>query len=998
MLTIRGNLLAAGYHSSTYSIEAYSNVLMNRMHSIFMGFPGVFATFFRGCLVCLGPFVTRFCLVFAVAWLLDSLFNFLAQTLFWCLGIDQPDNTVDEAFMEEMRDAMNYESRDDKGAQKSNKSKTLRMEFEAAKRPLFVFKSLDYFGKKIEFIQLNPDITRDIRACTDVSEREDLREELALALRIHAKVATAAIHRTKSDLDATKLIASFMRQCEKDGIEQHEILSAVGREKEAFLCQDPNTSPKVKQMLYESTIETLKTSDLLGQEFQGSADQNCDGVSAKILKNLCSIKPAGSATRTAHMFFYRGRAAWMNKHVFLQLTETSQFTITRHSDKAMPQDYTFNWCDCKVQQHENLDLVLVQFPRTLSPFPEVFDLIAKDADMNFAVLPGGRLVTRRGENALYLNTAHPIKVRQAFKLPCGSMQPFDTAIASQNMHTHDGDCGSPFLAIDAQAPRKIMGMHMMGNGVGSATATIITQELLQDMEKHSKFDQHVEVPAQDFQGVAEPFVQNPLFKTPTPFEPTKTKVRRSLIHGMVTEPITRPTILRPTEECDPMVRGVRELQSQKHIVSEKFLERASGVLTRFISGKPVIARTLTLEEACTGKGVPGLEPVERSTSAGLPLSLEPNAQGKKKWIDEDHQPTPALCRMVATFIREVEIGKVENPPIFKDTLKDERVKLAKADMNHPENIKTRLFAASPLVFLLTLRMFFGAFFGHAIFNAIFNTCTSGANPFGSDWHQLADWLHQVSKKVDDGDYKCYDTTQPSGFLIAVFDSIRAWYRLNGGSERDDMIRERLAEFCYHAFHSCRGTVYRVQGTLPSGMFGTTQINSGVNLVTFFYAFTKIYPNATNQEFLDNVRTATHGDDVIFAVSDKFPEFTSENIGLALAEIGMVFTPALKGDTPTVARPIEEVTFLKRSFKKIQGLYRAPLATESSLEMCNWITKSNDPRTATIDNCKNAMRELALSEPNDDWQKKIQAAVYNQCGELLPIISASELCAEFKKFY
>ena len=567
------------------------------------------------------------------------------------------------------------------------------------------------------------------------------------------------------------------------------------------------------------------------------------------------------------------------------------------------------------------------------------------------------------------------------------------------MHTIAGDCGAPFLCIDNRRERKVFGFHMLGNEYGSGTSVVITKEVFREMEIAGQFRADLEIPIQEFQGVPDPMIDIPVDVIPTPFEPTKTKFRRSEIFGMVTEPTTTPSVTRKTDDFDPMERGITELQKPKYWVDHRFLEKAKAVTSvRLCEGEPTIARTLTIEEACSGEGIIGMEPIERSTSAGLPLCMEPDANGKKKWIDEDHRPTPTLVEMTEKFEQEVFDGYLEKPPVFKDSLKDERVKLEKADKSQPEKIKTRLFAACPLVFLVSLRKYFGAYYAHATRNSITNSQTGGMNPFGADWERLAQWLFEVNKNVDDGDYKCYDTTQPSGFLEVVFDTIRLWYNVNGGNSKDDLIRSRLAELCYHAFHSMRGTVFRVQGTLPSGMYGTTPINSGVNLVTFYYAFDQIYPNATPQEFLDNVRTATHGDDVVFSVSPKYPDFTSENIGIALVDIGMTFTPALKNGTATIARPIEEVTFLKRSFRKVRGLYRAPLARESSLEMCNWITKTNDRRTATIDNCRAAMRELALSEPDTTLQQRIQAAVYERTHELLPIITEEELCNEFTKFY
>jgi len=114
----------------------------------------------------------------------------------------------------------------------------------------------------------------------------------------------------------------------------------------------------------------------------------------------------------------------------------------------------------------------------------------------------------------------------------------------------------------------------------------------------------------------------------------------------------------------------------------------------------------------------------------------------------------------------------------------------------------------------------------------------------------------------------------------------------------------------------------------------------------------------------------------------------------LAEVGMIFTPAAKDGVETHARPIEEVTFLKRGFKRMFGVYRAPLATASSLEMCNWVTKSRDPIMATIDNVTTAMRELAISEPDTMLQQQLQAAVMRNTGRIVPIISPTEMCRSF----
>jgi hypothetical protein len=988
------DLLAVGVHAPNEARNSWAHVLAGVLRRAFIGITSCFAQMWNYLLssVAVRAFLlsaTIYAAVYAITAILLQLTDYIFE---WVYGKPEGELTDEEivAIYKEM-----FESRDEHGAQKSHKGKTARMGYEATGLDKLVINEMDFgYGKKMKYVSLNTQLYDRLAECTDTVERLEILEECGSAMKMYGALLAAAVIASKRPVcaDTTKVMTIFVERLREKGMSMEDICEMLEKKQHATLIAATECE-KEKQMIYQAALENIKPP----QKFQGSADQNCDGVADAIMKNLCDIGLPRSATRISQVFFFKSRTAWMNKHAFDSMKGNSKFKLTRFSTNGEPEELIFDWCDCKISRHDVLDIMLVQFPETLKPFQKVFQHIAKDCDLKIEFFPAGRIVTRRRGIANIMNCPTPRFNNESFNLPTGELVGICAAIRYDFMHTVSGDCGAPFLAVDPTQSRKIFGFHMLGNSFGSGTSIVVTQEILEDLERHGQFESHCEVVFQAAPVNPDPMVREPLTTVDTPFEPSKTKYRQSAVFGEITAPVTRPTVLHHPL-IDPMNRGLQELQKPKHIIHGEFLDECPAVLTRFIGGTVTTARTLTIEEACSGAGILGLEPIDRSTSAGLPLCNEPDACGKKKWIDDDHKPTLALKSMVNLLIEEIVEGEVTNPPIFKDTLKDERVKHEKADPSQPDKIKTRLFAACPLTFLVTLRMYFGAFFAHCMVNMINNTCTSGMNPFGSDWERLAKWMFEVNKKVDDGDYRCYDTTQPSGFLKVVFDAIRLWYRMNGGSERDDLIRKRLAEFCYHAFHSMRGTVYRVQGTLPSGMYGTTPINSGVNLVVFFYAFKQIYPLSSAKDFLDNVRTATHGDDVIFAVSELFPEFTSVNIGKAIADIGMTFTPAVKNGAPTVARPIEEVTFLKRGFKKINGLFRAPLATESSMEMVNWITKSNDPLSATIDNCKAAMRELAISEDTVELQTKIQAAVYRKTGTILPIISAVELCNEFYKFY
>jgi len=878
---------------------------------------------------------------------------------------------------------MTRESRDAHGGQKSNKTTSIKMQFETLP-PCEYLEVYNIFGAK--YLGIRQDIID--YACTEGGET--VADLIKIAYLQFAEVlieASAGGGYSEETLNR-RMIEFYTQTASKTSYEAAlDSLDATKSEKKMVLEGD-------KHQNFQKWLSNQE----FKLQYQGSADQNADGIAKAITGNILDIRARGALGKASQIFFITARVAWCNKHTY-ELLKNNDFTITRFKKDNTPDHLDFQWQDCKVIAHPELDIVLIHFPKTLTPYPTVMKHIITDKDLDFKMLPAGRIVTRRDGIVTYIQSPSPSVVEKA-QVQAGEIVPASSAICYTNMNTIVGDCGAPFFILDPTRQRKICGLHFLGNSFGTGQAVLVTQELLQSMMDAGDFEEDLQY-QHSFSGLtSDTIVDLPLGEIPTPFEPTKTKVRHSIIHGEVSEPITAPSILRVTPLCDPMERGVKELHKQRHIVPQRFIEQAQQVLTRFTSGPIQVARTLTLDEALSGKGIIGLEPIEVSTSAGLPLCMDPDAKGKLKWINLEREPTDEFRKMMDSFIGELKSGTLTDIPIFKETLKDERVKKAKANIHDPNKIKTRLFSASPLKLLVALRMYFGAFMAHVVRNQIRNTSTTGTNPHGPDWQLIADWLHEVSTKVDDGDYFCFDTSQPSGFLQAVYDAIREWYNMNGGTPEDDKIRRQLADLCIHPYRSARGVVYRTNGSLPSGLFGTTPINSGVNLVAFFYAFKILYPWASSADFLANVRTVTHGDDVLFSVSEEYDGFTSENIGLALANIGMTFTPADKGGVASLARPIEETTFLKRGFKKIGGIYRAPLDTKSSLEMANWITKTADPTKATIDNCEAAFRELAISEDDLTLQKRIRDAVYRATNgrHTLQLITQEEAIASlFKNF-
>lgn len=885
------------------------------------------------------------------------------------------------------------ESRDTQGGQKSHKSRSMKLEMlhEYLGSVELLETSKYGLGSDDEYVHIRHDL---MQAALDLGRLNvELHELLQAAFDQYADLFLFASQDGGLDLITLqpKLLETYRSAALRYGPEAvMNALDADERVKKMYArSQDIN--------VFEAWVDTLPPT----YKFQGSADQNADGIATAISTNLFDIRAAGAATYASHIFFYSARSAWCNKHTY-ELLKHSDFTITRYKKDGSPDSLTFKWSDIKLVAHPELDLVLLRFPITLSPLPNVEKHLFTDADLNFSILPACRLVTRRNGQILWLQSPAPFIIEKALEHD-GIIVPASTAIGYTDMHTISGDCGAPLLAMDPTRQRKICGLHFLGNGFGSGQSVIITLDLIKSMEVAGGFEPEL-TPTYKLEAcTVDTPINFPSGVVPTPFEPTKTKVRQSIIHGQVSEPTTAPAILRPIPGADPIMRAALQADRQRYIIPKTFIDELQTVLTRYTSGQTTLSRTLTLEEAIQGIG--HLPPLDLSTSAGLPLCLETNG-GKGKWITPDRQPTPEFRKMVEDFITGLENDKLVEPVLFKDTLKDERVKKHKADRTNPEKVKTRVFSAAPLVHTVVSRMYFGAFVSHAVKNSIRNTCTSGVNPHGPDWQMIVDYLQEVNNLTDDGDYETFDLTTPSGFMFATFLAIIKWYNINHRDpdspqhQKDTKVRGHLADIACHPMHVVNGIVYITNGVLPSGLFGTTIINCGDNLCCFYYAWKKIYPMETAQSFLKNVRTVTHGDDVLFSVSPDFPDFTTANIGQALRTIGMNFTAADKSEFGSVARPIEGCQFLKRGFKKIAGIYRAPLERNSSLEMCNWVTKCPDLEQATVDNIETAMRELAISEDDTVWQEKLQKAIYQHTNgrRYLPIPTQADAIRDLFKHF
>lgn len=811
-----------------------------------------------------------------------------------------------------------------------------------------------------------------------------------------------------------------------------ELLSEDAYE-EIYNCKAPWV--KNKSILHDATLVARESWDIEGKtprmrapvkgvtmaRKQAAIDGNGESVAEKVKNNMASFHPTNNTNVQGGCgVFVRGRVCLMNVHVLNSLQQADpEFCYV-----TLPNNGTisvFPWKDLKSFVHPTIDLAGLAFPTQVRDHVDILDHIARQDDLKFEQCHT-RIILKRKRSFETVTCQSKVKFERLRVMLTGDMSPdgseqtpdctyFDVKnfIHYSGTETKAGDCGALVMHCNPRIDRKIMGMHVAGTPNNGFAFMLVREHVDTILDQFSPSQKlvFIQPTVTKAQGNVDNIIggSTELFGAVTPlFEPVKTAITPSEIPD-VFEQHKRPAILRKTNGFDPLLEGAKKYGAEPHYITEAELDSCrSSVEAALFPGDIKISRDLTTEEAIFG--IPDLvEELKTDTSPGYPwCTHKTKLPGKKHWINtEERSVHKALLEAIEKLENNSAQGIIE-PCIFRDTLKDERRPLKRTDPNDPANIKTRLVSAAPMELSIVLKKYYGAFMTHIQEHKIQNTVAIGVNPYGVDWQFIANYLHEMNDKANDGDYAGFDVSQLPAFLGVFFDVGRKWYRLASDAPnsqdflRSDRIREVISRHVMFATHICQGYIYRAQGKLPSGTLGTTQINSSTNLSAFQYAFDKLFPSAPGPvNFHNNVRFISQGDDNIFSVSPTHEKFTCQAIGGVLDKIGMTYTAATKGDGYLESRPIEECTFLKRGFKRFNGFYKAPLDLKTCEDMVMWTKKSDDNISATQVNVEMAAKELAIADTTNTRIDKIKAAMMKK-GIYTPLPTLQEVLADHQKFY
>jgi len=716
-----------------------------------------------------------------------------------------------------------------------------------------------------------------------------------------------------------------------------------------------------------------------------SGDQNSQELRRLILRHLYRIK---IGKRRMNALAFNGQNLLLTHHFIADVNNGEAVELTGEGPYAL----TFLFRKELVQRINDEDLVIYGPVIQLRPAPMFSRHCIREKDVGVYKRFQGELVSRDAtEDTVYVYPTEFVRRDLEPNLPT-EHQPDDIRYKVANgfayaAPTKRGDCGAIGIAHNAKLTRKLVSFHVSGftekfiGGLG----IILTQEML---EKHLQL-QYVDINEAHFSSILDSeedarcliptgyTIIGTVLKGKGVFSPTKTSIKPSLIHGMVTEPTTAPSVLAPRDPRNksgqsPLRKGLVKYTKPvigwaphivdlvaKHIQANQAMMRCLRPDMQFMSMNLVINGHPTYEH---------YDPINLDTSPGYPyvLTRPTGSEGKFYLFDALHEPgerteyamKPELIHVTWHNLMALSTG--HRPAwIWTHNLKDERRPLHKI-----ESASTRLFTMGPTDFTLICRALFLDFIAAFYASHTKTFSAVGVDPDSPSWTFMYESLREMSSVGGDGDYSAFDGTLEPELMLECIQSMAIWTWNN--VERNDpkfptyiitfpgddinfppIYMDKAAYFraCYiiaveliHTWELAQDVLHVKHQGNPSGCPLTVVLNTIVGQMYLECCYLRLVEKGmfeisrdlnlpgkgdgwvlsseafSLRQFDKSVRTFIYGDDNIYAIEAETSKwFNPQTIADELLEHGIDYTPASKTGA-NVLKSIEELQFLKRKIR------------------------------------------------------------------------------------
>lgn len=762
--------------------------------------------------------------------------------------------------------------------------------------------------------------------------------------------------------------------------------------------------------------------------------QECENLSVKVRRNMVvfGFQRGNDKRELGCMTFVRGSIVMIPYHFIIMirnLPEDTQFfyrNFGQMTQQFIPRKWVMDgvrvglkvekdaWLfDAHLDSHKK-DLVKVFI--TQPDLEKLYDcrsrLVTREAQF-YAEYP--TILCKEGRVKYMSQTRPPAMAKDPLTLEPIEPVELMTCLYSSDIISTPGQCGGILIADNTRIQGKLAGMLSIGDTHSFTEYTPIYREeleaalekfrglhaFLEMAEPETVVDTEKELPI-----VGKFYIEG---ETTPSFQQMKTALIPTEIHGMVMPNDVAPSLLHRTfDQDDPMYKGLAKCAQPRPYIEEWVLKAATENVKRKLfqehhAKRSDLARLYTYEESVRGvEGEEFVDAINRNSSPGHPWQHDQprGMKGKHHWFGHDDDfkfgspENESVRRSVEKMISLAREGK-RGEVIFIDTLKDELRGLDETGKVK----KTRVFSAAPMHFTIFARMYCLGFIAFIQRNRIHNGIAVGINPFSPDWDILAKRMKRHPHVIA-GDFSDFDGSISQQVMNACFDIINDWY--DDGDE-NRLVRRVICAIIAQSQHLLDGVVYQWDHSQPSGQPFTALINSIVNLIVMEIAWIT-ETGLPLQQFDESVNVITYGDDNVLCLDENAIKVFHQGIMTqGLAKLGMTYTDEQKTGI-TSSRSLEEVEFLKRSFRWSESMQRwvAPIRLASIAKMLNWQHKTADDGGVLADEISCALRELSLhgAEVHDRYRKIIYDVTPHRILERVkaePTIESWELYWRFTQY-
>lgn len=585
------------------------------------------------------------------------------------------------------------------------------------------------------------------------------------------------------------------------------------------------------------------------------------------------------------------------------------------------------------------DIVVLALPKTFpSPFPNISNFFSTkySTGLNCIVNSFGVKYIGANESDKLDRSYSYVHHLNESKL-VNKIGPKDYTYTTQGL----GLCGS----IVVNATGGVLGMHVAGDPVAGTGVALKWSDLVREKIKLILDGDKNILPWSISNKVFANTSVVKLDRTMHTSVPSATSFGPSPLFGIY--PVTRePAQLQVYGKCTVKDIAKKSFYPVVYAPSEE-IAFGRQVIRSFLQPFDVI----TNEEVVKGNSL--LAGLNKTSSNGFGCEKE-----KSIYVNFEEGTLTSRC---LEEIEAVEMSIRNSTPnwdsfVWIESLKDEL-------RNEEKGGVPRSFRIGTIHQQILMKRYFGQLVSNLIKTRDFHQIMVGINPF-VEWPQMYDVLVK-SKGVFAGDVKNWDGNMLVQVQRAAVEEIVSFFR------GDKDIASFLLETLVHSLVAIQDDFYLTTHSMPSGSFLTAIFNSIVNK---FYTAMWFYREMKNNNkiasvklFWEIVTDYVYGDDKLNGVR-KYEEFLNAiTMRDFFRSFGMNLTMANKSEIILPFESIEEVSFLKRTFRYHNKLKMivCPLELRTLFSGLSYVNVGKDVDVVMQDKLSCFQREIYLHPDREE---------------------------------